>query len=111
MNKENTKTYLSASLTQQNTKAVKAPQKPRREPTTFTRLELIHTAIKNIREFIKLALDPEYKYWNFDVAAQEISNLTLDLARMDILLFEEADILDDIAYKMLVKAYYMDTEE
>ena len=111
MNKENTKTYLSASLTQQNTKAIKAPQKPRREPTTFTRLELIHTAIRNIRRFIALALDPECKHWDFDIAAQEINNLTYDLARLDIILFEEADLLDDIAYKMLVKAYYMDTEE
>ncbi len=110
MNKENTKTYLSASLTQQNTKAIKAPRQ-RREPTTFTRLELIHTAIENIRGFIALALDPECKHWDFDVAAKKISNLTLDLARMNILLFEEADILYDIAYKMLVKAYYMDTEE
>ena len=110
MNKENTKTYSSASLTQQNTKTIKAPRQ-RREPTTFTRLELIHTAIENIREFIGLALDPECKHWDFDIAAQEINNLTYDLARLDILLFEEADLLDDIAYKMLVKAYYMDTEE
>lgn len=110
MNKENTKTYSSASLTQQNTKAIKAPRQ-RREPTTFTRLELIHTAIRNIRDFIELALDPEYKTWDFNVAAQEINDLTIDLARMDILLFEEADLLDNIAYKMLVKAYYMDEEE
>ena len=79
--------------------------------TTFTRLELIHTAINSIRNFIALALDQESIYWNFDVAAKEIEYLTHDLARLDILLFEEADLLHDIAYKMLVKAYYMDTEE
>ena len=110
MNKENTKTYLSASLTQQNTKAIKDPRQ-RREPTTFTRLELIHTAIENIREFIGLALDPECKPWDFDVTAEEITKVTMSLARMDILLYEEAELLDDIAYRMLVKAYYMDTEE
>lgn len=78
---------------------------------TYTRSELIHKAILRIRNFIALASDPEYKYWDFDVAAQEILNLADDLARLDILSDEKADILDDIGYKMLVKACYMDEEK
>lgn len=110
MNKENTKTYLSASLTQQNTKAIKAPRQ-RREPTTFTRMELIHTAIEKIKEFIRLAQDPYCESWDYFTTENAINQLTLDLARLDILLYEEANLLYNIAYEMLVKVCCMDTEE
>ena len=68
----------------------------------FTRKELIHTTVENIRAILKMYKNPKYPNWDFNKCVHEITISAYALAELNIILHSEAALLSNAAHNILI---------